>query len=195
MSKVIAITGGIGAGKTYVSSIFNKHSGIPCFNSDLEAKKIMNNSSFIKKKIISIIGPDSYIDNKLNTKFLRYQIFSSKKKLKKINELIHNEVNVSFKNWLINQTSRYVLMETAILFEHKLQNKVDLSILVTVPMKLRLERIYKRDNISKKIIDKIIENQWNDKKKLGLCDYFIENIDKKRTISEIKKLIKVFAII
>lgn len=195
MSKVIAITGGIGAGKTYVSSIFNKHSGIPCFNSDLEAKKIMNNSSFIKKKIISIIGPDSYIDNKLNTKFLRYQIFSSKKKLKKINELIHNEVNVSFKNWLINQTSRYVLMETAILFEHKLQNKVDLSILVTAPMKLRLERIYKRDNISKKIIDKIIENQWNDKKKLGLCDYFIENIDKKRTISEIKKLIKVFAII
>ncbi len=195
MSKVIAITGGIGAGKTYVSSIFNKHSGIPCFNSDLEAKKIMNNSSSIKKKIISIIGPDSYIDNKLNTEFLRYQIFSSKKKLKKINELIHNEVNVSFKNWLINQTSRYVLMETAILFEHKLQNKVDLSILVTAPMKLRLERIYKRDNISKKIIDKIIENQWNDKKKLGLCDYFIENIDKKRTISEIKKLIKVFAII
>ena len=121
MSKVIAITGGIGAGKTYVSSIFNKHSGIPCFNSDLEAKKIMNNSSSIKKKIISIIGPDSYIDNKLNTEFLRYQIFSSKKKLKKINELIHNEVNVSFKNWLINQTSRYVLMETAILFEHKLR--------------------------------------------------------------------------
>ncbi len=193
MSKVIAITGGIGAGKTYVSSIFSQHSGIPFFNSDLEAKKIMNNSTFIKKKIISIIGPDSYIDNNLNTEFLRYQIFSSKKKLKKINELIHNEVNVSFKKWLNHQTSRYVLMETAILFEHKLQSKVDLSILVTAPMKLRLERIYKRDNISKKIIDRIIENQWNDKKKLGLCDYFIENIDKKRTISEIKKLIKVFA--
>ena len=47
MSKVIALTGGIGSGKTFVASIFQKLAGIPCFCSDLEAKKIMNENDYI----------------------------------------------------------------------------------------------------------------------------------------------------
>ena len=52
MSKVIALTGGIGSGKTFVASIFQKLAGVPCFCSDLEAKKIMMENDYVKKKII-----------------------------------------------------------------------------------------------------------------------------------------------
>ena len=52
MSKVIALTGGIGSGKTFVASIFQKLAGIPCFCSDLEAKKIMNAKASLFKIII-----------------------------------------------------------------------------------------------------------------------------------------------
>ena len=195
MPKVIALTGGIGSGKTFVSSIFKKLDNIPCFYSDLEAKKIMNENNLIKKEILSILGPESYVNNKLNTKFLRNEIFYSQNKLNVINKLVHNQVKTNFKKWLDNQNSKYVLKETAILFEHNLNIEVDLSILVVAPLKVRIERIIKRDNISLKTIKKIIANQWADKKKIHLSDYFIENLNKSNTIKRVKELVEVFSVL
>ncbi len=195
MSKVIGLTGGIGSGKTYVANIFNEFGGIPCFNSDLEARKIMNENHFVKKEIISIFGPNSYINNNLNVEFLRKEIFNSQNKLSKINSLVHNQVKIRFKDWLNLQSSNYVLKETAILFEHNYENDLDLSLLVIAPIEVRIDRIIKRDNISLKEIEKIISNQWNDKKKLVLCDYFIENVIKSNTIKKVKTLIKFFSAI
>ena len=71
-----------------------------------------------------------------------------------VNKLVHNQVKINFRKWLSNQNSKYVLKETAILFEHNLQIEVDLSILVVAPLKVRIERIIKRDNISKKPLKK-----------------------------------------
>ena len=193
MSKVIALTGGIGSGKTYVASIFHKLAGIPCFYSDLEAKKIMNENGCIKKEIVSILGPESFINNKLNSEFLRNKIFSSQYKLKLINDLVHEEVRSNFQKWLSLQTSKYILKESAILFEHKYHLDVDLSLLVVAPINIRIERIIKRDSISEKQIEKIVENQWDDRKKLHLCDYFIENLNKIDTEKKVKELIKVFS--
>ena len=193
MSKVIALTGGIGSGKTYVASIFHKLAGIPCFYSDLEAKKIMNEDGCIKKEIVSILGPESFINNKLNSEFLRNKIFSSQYKLKLINDLVHEEVRSNFQKWLSLQTSKYILKESAILFEHKYHLDVDLSLLVVAPINIRIERIIKRDSISEKQIEKIVENQWDDRKKLHLSDYFIENLNKIHTVKKVKELIKVFS--
>ena len=195
MSKVIALTGGIGSGKTYVASIFHKLAGIPCFYSDLEAKKIMNEDGSIKKEIVSILGPESFINNKLNSEFLRNKIFSSQYKLKLINDLVHEEVRSNFQKWLSLQTSKYILKESAILFEHKYHLDVDLSLLVVAPINIRIERIIKRDNISQKQIEKIIKNQWDDKKKIHLSDFLIENLNKLDTIKKVKELIKAFSAI
>tara|TARA_B100000963_G_C22426651_1_gene580171 strand:- start:37 stop:624 length:588 start_codon:yes stop_codon:yes gene_type:complete len=195
MSKIIALTGGIGSGKTFVSSIFDELAGIPCFYSDLEAKKIMNNNIIVKNQIISIFGPQSFKNKKLNTEFLQNEIFNCSDKLKKINELVHNQVKINFKKWLDLQTSNYVLKETAILFEHSYDLDVDLSILVIAPLKVRIERIIKRDNISQKTIEKVISNQWADKRKIHLCDYFIENLNKSNTFKKVKNLIEVFSVL
>ena len=193
MPKVIALTGGIGSGKTFVSSIFNKLNKVPCFYSDYEAKKIMNENQLIKKQIISILGPESYIGDKLNNEYLRKKIFYSQNKLNMMNKLVHNQVKINFRKWLSNQNSKYVLKETAILFEHNFQFEVDLTLLVTAPLKVRIERIIKRDNISKKTIEKIIENQWADNKKIHLSDFFIENLNKSNTIKKVKTLVDIFS--
>ena len=66
---------------------------------------------------------------------------------------------------------------------------------MTAPTSLRIQRIIKRDNISKNKVYKIIENQWDDKKKIHLSDYFIENIDELSTLKKVQKLIKVFSVI
>ena len=57
--KVIGLTGGIGSGKTFVSNIF-KRLGIPVFNADYEAKKIMHQSLDLKNKIIKAFGDEIY---------------------------------------------------------------------------------------------------------------------------------------
>ena len=155
----------------------------------------MNDDNLVKNEIVSLLGPKSYVNNKLNSEFLRSKIFNSQNKLKKINELVHNQVKINFKKWLELQSSKYVLKETAILFEHNYDIDVDLSVLVIAPLKVRIERIIKRDNISKNKIEKIISNQWDDKKKLHLSDYFIENLNKSNTIKKVEKLIEVFSVI
>jgi len=153
----------------------------------------MNENGCIKKEIVSILGPESFINNKLNSEFLRNKIFSSQYKLKLINDLVHEEVRSNFQKWLSLQTSKYILKESAILFEHKYHLDVDLSLLVVAPINIRIERIIKRDSISEKQIEKIVENQWDDRKKLHLCDYFIENLNKIDTEKKVKELIKVFS--
>ena len=115
--------------------------------------------------------------------------------MKLINDLVHKQVRINFQKWLRVQNSKYVLKETAILFEHNYHLDVGLSILVTAPIKTRIERIIKRDNVSRKKIEKIIENQWDDKKKMHLSDYFIENISKVKTIKKVQDLIEVFSVI
>ena len=81
------------------------------------------------------------------------------------------------------------------MFEHNYHLDVGLSILITAPIKIRIERIIKRDNISQNKIEKIIKNQWDDKKKIHLSDYFIENISKVKTITKVQGLIEVFSVI
>ena len=79
----IGITGGIGSGKTYVSNLFNLHYKIPVYNSDLEAKRIMNTNQTIIHQLIDWYGNSVYFNNELNRKFLADIIFNNKEELKK----------------------------------------------------------------------------------------------------------------
>ena len=78
----VAITGGIGTGKTTISSMF-ADKGIPVFNSDEIAKEIMNTNSLLKNKIITVFGDKAYDKNRLNKEYLSDAIFNNETLLKK----------------------------------------------------------------------------------------------------------------
>mgnify|MGYP000076258915 CR=1 FL=1 len=63
--KKVAITGGIGSGKTYISKMFSKL-GVPIYNSDQKANSIIKSNIVVKKSIINAFGSDSFINNELN---------------------------------------------------------------------------------------------------------------------------------
>ena len=69
MTKVVGLTGGIGGGKTTVSQMF-KTLGVPVFNSDEEAKMLMNNSKVIKQNINQLLGEESYRNGILNKQYI-----------------------------------------------------------------------------------------------------------------------------
>lgn len=185
--KKIGITGGIGSGKTYISNIF-KSLGIPLFNSDIEAKRLMNSSKKLINQIKKEFGEDIYPNGNFNKERLSFIVFSNSTKLQKLNSLVHPIVKEEFNNWCKKQTSSYIIKEAAILFESKSHLGLDAVICVSAPLKLRMKRLFNRDNSSEMEIKKRIDNQISQEEKEKLSDYIIVNDDKDLLLPQIIKV-------
>jgi len=187
--KKIGITGGIGSGKTYVASVFQSL-GIPIFNTDIQAKKIMTSSEKLIKLVKEEFGNDIYKDSDLNKEKLASIVFSNSDKLQKLNSLVHPIVKEEFNNWCKKQTSPYVIKEAAILFESKSHLGLDAVICVSAPLELRMKRLLKRDNFNEKEINQRIENQILQEDKEKQSDYIIVNDEKDLLLPQIIKIHK-----
>ena len=192
--KVVGITGGIGSGKTTVASMFAEL-GIPVYNSDVEAKALMNRSKIIRKKLIKLFGEAAYMDNELNRPYIANIIFNDANYLEKMNAIVHPKVGKHFERWLLkNINSPYVIKESALLFETGVYKKCKYVILVTAPIKERIKRVIKRDQTTERKIQAIIDNQSKDSENLSKADFIINNYSIQSTQNQIleihKKLLK-----
>ena len=192
--KLIGITGGIGAGKSTVSTIC-KHLGFKVYNSDQRAKEIVSEDSIIKKKLISFFGNNVYKNGVLDRKFLSDKIFNDKSSLQQINSIIHPAVKKDFNSWVINNSNEKILFkESALLFESGAYKELDKIILIVSDKNLRVSRVLNRDqNRSKKEIESIIDKQIDEVDAIKYADIVIDNNHKKMllpsVIKEIEKLI------
>ena len=192
--KLIGITGGIGAGKSTVSTIC-KHLGFKVYNSDQRAKEIVSEDSIIKKKIISFFGNNIYKNGVLDRKFLSHKIFNDKSSLQQINSIIHPAVKKDFNSWVINNSNEKILFkESALLLESGAYKELDKIILIVSDKNLRVSRVLNRDqNRSKKEIESIIDKQIDEVDAIKYADIVIDNNHKKMllpsVIKEIEKLI------
>ena len=184
----IGLTGGIGSGKTKVSKIFAEK-GFKIFNSDEIAKKIIRNDLSVKKSIINFFGTNSYIGYNLNSKYISEIVYSDKYKLNYLNSLVHPKVFHQFEKFLKSNLNSKILVESAILFESNFYKMLDENILLISPKAQRINRIIKRDNKSRSDIEKIMNVQWSDKKKISLATFVIENINFSETSMQILSLI------
>lgn len=192
--KLIGITGGIGAGKSTVSTIC-KHLGFKVYNSDQRAKEIVSEDSIIKKKLISFFGNNIYKNGVLDRKFLSDKIFNDKSSLQQINSIIHPAVKKDFNSWVINNSNEKILFkESALLLESGAYKELDKIILILSDKNLRVSRVLNRDqNRSKKEIESIIDKQIDEVDAIKYADIVIDNNHKKMllpsVIKEIEKLI------
>ena len=172
--KIIGITGGIGSGKTTIAKIFESYQ-IPVYYADFEAKALMNRSKIIRRKLTALLGDETYINGKINRKYIASKVFNNDELLKRINAIVHPKVGQHFKRWLKKQDSTFVLKESAIIFENNLQDNYDAIILVVANKENRIERVVKRDGLSKQQILSIINNQLSEEEKIPLATYIINN--------------------
>ena len=191
--KLIGITGGIGAGKSTVSTIC-KHLGFKVYNSDQRAKEIVFEDSTIKKKLISFFGNNVYKNGVLDRKFLSDKIFNDKSSLQQINSIIHPAVKKDFNCWVTNNSNEKILFkESALLFESGAYKELDKIILIVSDKNLRVSRVLNRDQKrSKKEIESIIDKQINEAQAIKFADIVIDNNHKKMllpsVIRELEKL-------
>ena len=172
----VAITGGIGTGKTTISSMFSDK-GIPVFNSDEIAKEIMNTNSLLKNEIVTAFGDKAYDKNKLNKEYLSDVIFNNETLLKKINSIVHPYVAEEFNSWIQEQNSKYIIYESAIIFENQAEDFFDKIICVTASEEEVISRIMKRNDFSVDKIKSIINKQLPNDAKVQKSDYVIESMN------------------
>lgn len=160
--KVIALTGGIGSGKSVVSSIL-RIMGYVVYDCDSQAKKVMDSSEKIKRGLLDAFGYDCIDkDGLINRKYLGKVVFDNPKALSTLNGIVHPEVRKDLQEWTRikkEEGNSYVFVETAILKESNLKDMIDLEWNVYAPIGLRIQRVMKRNNLSEVDVRARIKSQ------------------------------------
>lgn len=183
----VGLTGGIGTGKTTVANIF-KVLGIPVFDADVEAKKIMNENKVVQEKIAAIFGKESYENGKLNRNHIAAIVFNDTQKLKLLNDIIHPETIALSKKWINNQTTSYCIKEAALLFESGSAEGLDYVIGVFAPTALRIKRVVQRDNLTPEQFKNRMNKQMDEEIAKKLCDFIIVNDEQQLLIPQVIKI-------
>jgi dephospho-CoA kinase len=187
--RIVGLTGGIGSGKTTVAKEFKKL-GVPIYIADEEAKKLMNKSKVIKRKLKALFGDEAYVNDKLNRPFLAQKIFNNKDYLQQMNAIVHPKVAKHFAKWLVKQNTPYIIKEVAILFENGSYKDCDVIITVTATIENRIARLLKRDETTISKIQAIMNNQWPDEKKIALSQFVINNNNIENTVKQVQDVHK-----
>jgi dephospho-CoA kinase len=186
----IAITGGIGSGKTFVSNLL-KERGIPIYNSDDEAKRLMVSDEGIRRDLMALLGEDVYQGDALNKSLLASYLFADAGNAARINAIVHPRVRADFSRWLAeHQDVEVAGLECAILYEAGFENTVDKVVMVYAPESLRIERAMKRDNATESQIRARIAAQMDDEEKSRRSDYVIYTDGRFSVEEQLSDLIK-----
>lgn len=159
MSTIIAITGGIGSGKSVVSNILRAHS-YTVYDCDSEAKRLMNIDADIHDKLNRLIHPKAVENHTINRALIADVVFASADKLKTLNSIVHRAVLDDIRRIDVDKLVRHTLfIETAILYQSHIDEMVDSVWNVTAPLEVRIERVIRRNNCTREQVVSRINSQ------------------------------------
>lgn len=195
-SMLIAITGGIGCGKSVVSALLCVM-GYPVYDCDKGAKWVMENDLQLRSELVALFGKETYLaDGHLNKLYLASRIFNDVEALKAMNACVHPAVKRDMDRFITQHsrnliTTRPFFFESAILFESgfdKLSNP-DKVWTVTAPLELRIERAMVRDNATRDQIVARINSQMSQEEKEKRADDIIINASPYSVIEQVRNLL------
>jgi|SRR5690606_9738545 len=183
----IGLSGGIGSGKTSASRIFQNF-GIPIYNADLRAKKLMSSNQTLISQITQLFGKQAYSNGILQTRYIAQHIFSNPQLKTKLEKLVHPAVYHDYTAWTQNQSESIVIHENALMFANDSYKKFHATIFVYCPQDLRILRIMIRDSITKEQAMQRILAQPDDKSCLEKATYTITNDNSMLMIPQILQI-------
>ena len=194
---IIGLTGGIGSGKSAAAKIL-KELGLKVIDLDQITHELMMPSELGYIEIKKEFG-EKYIDTKgaIDRKLLREEIFSSLDLKKRIESILHPIIFEECNKQLnLLKHEKYIVLVIPLLFETKNYiSLIDEALLIDCDLETQIERVMKRDSVSKALANRIIKNQMNRQEKQLLADKVIlndGNINHLKTQLDIyyKKLLK-----
>jgi len=184
----VAITGGIGSGKSLVSSFFEK-AGYPVIKADEIAKELLQNNENVKKKLIKSFGSEVFSNGVLNKMYLSDVVFNDQVKLNVLNAIVHPPTIKMIESLFIKFFNKHdiVFVESALVFEAKMSRMFDHIVLIYSDEITRIKRVVKRDNSTEEKVKGRMQFQINDEQKKDIAHITIEN---NSTIEELEKRCK-----
>jgi dephospho-CoA kinase len=183
----IGLTGGIGSGKTTVAGVFAAL-GVPVYDADAAAKKLMAEDPGIRDRIIAAFGKGAYEHRTLNRKYLAQKVFGSKENIELLNSIVHPATIANAVSWMAAQQSPYVIKEAALIFEAGSQKDLDFVIGVQAPLDVRVARTMDRDHATYEQVLSRMDKQMDDEQKMRLCHYVIINDEQQMVIPQVLSL-------
>ncbi|MBE6309489.1 MAG: dephospho-CoA kinase [Bacteroidales bacterium] len=159
MGRLIAIAGGIGSGKSVVSSII-RILGYKVYDCDSEAKRLMNTNTAIQGELVENFGPQSVLnDGTINKKYISSVVFGNEDALNKLNSIVHPRVKDDIVNQAKCVMQSIMFVETAILLQSNLFDIIDDVWVVEAPENVRINRVMKRNAMCEEDVIKRIKAQ------------------------------------
>lgn len=180
----VAITGGIGSGKSHVCRLLAKR-GIKVYDCDAAAERLIQDDVQLYRELSDLVGPDVYSGGVLQKAVLAKYLLMSEHNKQAINNVVHPAVARDFIN------SDYTWLESAILFESGFNNRVsfDFVVCVCAPLDVRIARVMRRDNTTFEKTMEWINRQMPQEAVAERSDFIIENDGRKDLEVQIDQLL------
>lgn len=166
----IAITGGIGSGKSYVCELLAQK-GITVYDCDAAAKRLMMTSAEIQNCLSTLVGANVFTGGEIQKPLLTAFILASEDNKQAVNDIVHPAVAQDF------MTSDYEWFESAIYFDSRFDTRLtaDHVVCVCAPLELRIHRIMLRDGISNQKAQEWIQRQLPQEEIAKRSEFLIQN--------------------
>ena len=179
--KLVAISGGIGSGKSVVSHLLTLL-GYSVYDCDSRAKLLMNRSEDVKRELREAFGDDVITpQGMVNRDVLSKIIFGNAEALKKVNSIVHPRVVAEIMSLAGKCNDEYFFFETALPQESGLDKLADAVWLVTAPVETRIERVIKRSGLTREQVMARIASQDYSNIKNNRVEYIINDENKSLT--------------
>lgn len=171
---IIGLTGGIATGKSTVAQLFRKN-GFVIIDADQLVKNVYATTEALQ--FVSTNFNSAIVDGKIDFKKLRQLVFGSPSNQQIVENFIYSKLPGEFvKTYESLPPAEFIIYDVPLLFEKKLDQKIDSSICVYCPRILQLDRLMKRDHIEKDLAESILDKQMDIEEKRKLSDLIIENV-------------------
>ena len=191
--KKIAVTGGIGSGKSFVCDLIASK-GFPVFNSDSWAKDLMVSDVQLKRAIEKLIGDEAYqLDQdhniRINQAYIASRIFGQAALRLQLEQLVHPVVRIAFEQWVKEQTTALVFQESALILSTEYYKNFDAIVLVSCSDELRISRVIQRDNVDRMTVISRMKAQPDFESLLDRVTHVIDNSGDQSLEDQVEALI------
>lgn len=175
MTYVVALTGGIGSGKTTIANLFARQ-GVPVIDADIIARQVVAPGSIALQSIRQHFGPQVLqADGSLNRSWLRQTIFSDPQQKAWLNQCLHPLIQQQTRQAICEVTADWCLWVVPLLVENNLQHQADRVLVVDTDEETQIRRTMDRDHLSRQQAEQILAAQADRQSRLRIADDIIDN--------------------
>lgn len=172
---VVAITGGIGSGKTTVANQFAEL-GIEVVDADVIARKVVEPGTPALAAIAAHFGSEVIApDGQLDRRRLRERVFTDPQAKDWLNALLHPLIRTEMQRQCAAARSPYCLLVVPLLVENRLTALANRVLVIDVDEATQIERTCRRDGVSREQAQAILAAQASRAERLAAADDVLDN--------------------